>query len=343
MSVPLIRTLRRRWRLYRIPQVIGHWRDVIARPPSRSDYDICYVVAPQNRGWILDRVAHELASANQRRRVIVSDSSTLPDARVYFYTHPALFLRHGTWRGRPARARAVFVTHTYAESFDEVASGLRGAQLVICMNSAVRDALIDRGVAPLRTMVAIGGVDAERFTPAPRPRPSRILLSSGFYARKAPDTLLNLVRRLPEEQFLLLGRDWAKWPDFPSLQACRNFEYVETPYDDYPAHYRRCDLFVSLSTLEGGPIPLLEAMQADLVPVVTRTGFARDVIEHGKNGFLFDPDASVDAIAALITAARARAFDVRSTASDYTWSAFCTRVNAGLEQLLGDSPDRHPS
>jgi hypothetical protein len=210
-SSDLMRHLRRRWRFYSLPHAIGRWRDAIARPPSRAEYDICYVVAPQNRGWILDRVAGELAAANQRRRVIVSESAALPDARLYFFTHAALFLREAGWRGRAARLRAVFVTHTHPDTVDEVASGLRGAQLVVCMNTSLRDSLVARGVAPARTEVVIGGADAATFTPAPRPRPRRILLSSGFYARKAPEALLALVRALPAEPFLLVGRDWKNW------------------------------------------------------------------------------------------------------------------------------------
>jgi glycosyltransferase involved in cell wall biosynthesis len=334
----LVRDVRRRWRLYRLQHAVARWRDGLARPPSGAAYDVCYVVAPQNRGWILDRVARELAAANPHRRVIVSESGALPDARTYFFTHANLFLREMGWRGRAGRTRAVFVTHAFPDHLDEVASGLRGAHLVVCMNSSVRDALLERGVPLARTQVAIGGVDADQFTPGPRPRPRRVLLSSGFYDRKAPDALLALVRALPAEPFLLVGRGWKRWSGFEALSSCANFEYVETGYEEYPAHYRRCDLFVSLSSLEGGPIPLLEAMHADLVPVVSRTGFAPDVIEHGRNGFLFDPGVPIDVIAALLEAARARPFDVRSSAAEYTWAAFCSRVNSALDRLLEPGP-----
>jgi glycosyltransferase involved in cell wall biosynthesis len=46
----------------------------------------------------------------------------------------------------------------------------------------------------------------------------------------------------------------------------------------------RATLFLSLSKLEGGPIPLIESMRMGVIPVATDTGFARDIIATGKNG-----------------------------------------------------------
>jgi glycosyltransferase involved in cell wall biosynthesis len=333
----LLRDVARRWRLYRVQHAVSRWRDAIAARPAGADVDICYVVAPQNRGWILDRVARELSASYEAGRSVVSEPGALPPARVYFFTHPNLFLRDIGWRGRPGRTRAVFVTHTYPENLDEIASGLRTAQFLVCMNSAVRESLVARGVPRQRTEVFIGGADEAQFTPAEGARPRRILLSSGYYERKAPFSLLALVRALPGEEFLLVGRDWRRWSQFTDLARCPNFEYVEPAYDQYPAQYRHCDVFLSLSSLEGGPIPLIEAMLTDLVPVVTRTGFAPDIIEHGKNGFLFDPGAPVAAVIPLLEAARERRFAVRATALDYTWNVFSRRVNDALHRLIASA------
>jgi len=138
----------------------------------------------------------------------------------------------------------------------------------------------------------IGAADPDVFTPAVE-RGSAVLLSSAFYPRKHPERLLALVQQLPDERFVLLGKGWQQWARFDALRACPNFTYLDEPYDAYPDHYRRAGVFLSLSTMEGGPIPLLEAMCADLIPVASRTGFAPDVIQHGSNGFLFEPDAPV--------------------------------------------------
>ena len=324
--------LRRALKLYRFEHALARCRDAVA---SRSigATEICYVVAPQNRDWILNRIGMELAAASPNGRVVVAaDVRRLPPARVYFFTHVSLFMRHFGWRGRSA-VRAVFVTHISDQVFDEVASGLRGADAVFCMNSQTIEALRAAGVPASRLRLAIGGVDVGAFERHQEVKPRRVILNSAFYPRKNPEKLAALVRALPAERFLLIGRNWPDWPGFESLRASMNFEYIEADYAEYPALYLRGDVFLSLSRLEGGPIPLLEAMSADLVPIATRTGFAPDVIDHGSNGFLCDCDAPVEEIAALLDEARSRPRQVRETVLCYSWSAFSARVNDTLASL----------
>ena len=54
----------------------------------------------------------------------------------------------------------------------------------------------------------------------------------------------------------------------------------------YPDLYSKMDVFVSPSILEGGPVPILESMMSNCVPVASKTGFCPDIINHGQNGFL---------------------------------------------------------
>ena len=66
------------------------------------------------------------------------------------------------------------------------------------------------------------------------------------------------------------------------------FNTFKLNYHDYPKFYKKMKIFLSLSSLEGGPIPLLEAMMSNCFPVITNVGFCSDVVKNGKNGFL-DP------------------------------------------------------
>ncbi|HWI20083.1 MAG TPA: glycosyltransferase, partial [Vicinamibacterales bacterium] len=86
------------------------------------------------------------------------------------------------------------------------------------------------------------------------------------------------------------------------------------------------DVFVSLAQLEGGPIPLIETMMCNVVPVASRTGFAPDLITHGDNGFLFDVDAPASTIAELVQAALAHDVDIRASVAHLTWERFAGRV-----------------
>lgn len=55
--------------------------------------------------------------------------------------------------------------------------------------------------------------------------------------------------------------------------------------------YRQMTVFVMYSTdeVESGTLPLLEAMARGVPVLATKQGMARDIIEDGKNGILFEP------------------------------------------------------
>ncbi|MBV9273909.1 MAG: glycosyltransferase, partial [Verrucomicrobia bacterium] len=157
---------------------------------------------------------------------------------------------------------------------------------------------------------------------------------TAFYERKNPDLILELVKALPSRSFILIGRNWNQYPRFPELNELSNFEYVDIPYSEYPKYYEKMSVFVSASNLEGGPIPLIEAMMSNIVPVASRTGFAPDLIKHGRNGFLFDVGSPVKLIADLITQAFALQTDIRDTVEHLSWRNFSLQINALMAESV---------
>ena len=148
---------------------------------------------------------------------------------------------------------------------------------------------LDRaGIEQTMLSRAIPGVDDERFRPHVRSG-GVVGFCSAYYERKNPSTIIDIVRAVPSEEFILVGRGWDSSPWATTLSSLPNLRCVEADYADYPMLYDEMDVFVSPSTLEGGPMPLLEAMMCNVVPIATRTGFAPDLIEHGVNGLLVPP------------------------------------------------------
>ena len=95
------------------------------------------------------------------------------------------------------------------------------------------------------------------------------------------------------------------------------------------------DVFVSASYLEGGPIPLIEAMMSNIVPVASDTGFTADVIRHGENGFIFPVDTSVSQICEWIERAFILKTNVRFTAESLSWKHYSLEIL----KLLGYNPN----
>ena len=93
-----------------------------------------------------------------------------------------------------------------------------------------------------------------------------------------------------------------------------------------PDIYSKMDVLVSPSHIEGGPVPLLEAMLCNVVPVATRTGFGPDLIKHGENGFLFDSTAPVDEVIPLIKKAYKLKANVREAAEQHSWKNYGEKI-----------------
>lgn len=298
------------------------------------DLDLALIVSDRNRGWVLETICREIASRHPGRTLLHYSVRDLPRARAYFFSHYSLFdacvRRNPLLRFRRTLVFFTHPSHPRAES-SRVARQLEKATAVLSMSSVHAEGLVADGVPMERVHVLLPGTDPDRFVPHHRDGSGAVGLSSAYYPRKNPDGVAAIVRALPGRRFLLVGKGWSAWSGFESLRSEPNFTYVEPRYDDYPRYYAAMDVFVSASTLEGGPVPLLEAMMANVVPVSSRTGFAPDLIDDGRNGFLFDVDAPVEVVCELVERAYGLEANVRATVEDRTWERFVADVRAVAE------------
>lgn len=323
-----------RWlRHYLRVRLIGWVRQRRNRPP-RTD-ELLFVVQETARGWIMETICKNLCAhypGRARLHYPAAVHEPLPAAAAYFFVHQneaiaALARDPNVWRGR----RLVQYTHPSHESTvvraAEIVYALNHQSRVLTMNSRAREALIASGVRPARIATLVGASDPERFRPHQRPGAGVVGLSAAYYPRKNPELMAAVVRAMPDLHFILIGKDWEQWDGFAALLTYGNFEYLTIPYADYPAAYARMDVFLSTSALEGGPIPLIEAMMCNLVPVVSDTGFAPDIIRHGDNGYLFPVDADPQQVAGLIRQALANPSDVAATATHLSWQAMALELH----------------
>lgn len=297
------------------------------RRPEAPELDVVFVVAPQNRGWILEAICREVAERMDGPSAILDAGTELPAAKAYFFSHYSLF-RNQPWHGavQPERSLVWYTHPTHGpREARGIARQLARARAVVATSSVSADDLLQIGVPRRKVEVVIPGADPVRFRPHGRGG-GAVGFCSAYYPRKAPEIVVDVAMALPERQVRLLGRGWEASPGFDDLVALPNFEYLESGYDDYPAFYASLDVLVSPSRLEGGPIPLLEAMMSNVVPVATRTGFAPDLIVDGVNGVLCDVGAPGAAFVDAIARADQLTADVRATVERYTWDAFAARI-----------------
>ena len=177
--------------------------------------------------------------------------------------------------------------------------------------------------------VVLGGFDPIKFGLIQGGARDLIGLSSSFYLRKNPNTIFNVISSLPQFKFVLLGKNWESWDRFEELITLPNFKYITPNYDDYSIWYNRMKIFLSLSFLEGGPIPLIEAMACGAYPIVSDTGFAEDIILNNDTGTILKLSLGDKIIVEIITEIMESNIDESLICHDVknlTWDNFSFKI-----------------
>lgn len=162
--------------------------------------------------------------------------------------------------------------------------------------------------AKLRTLP--NGVDVSRFRP-PNDNDERVrirrklgvpdtskvaICAANLMPIKAVDVLIEAWRQLPGDQEAMRLLIVGDGPTAGELKATADRLHCDHTVsflgnrDDVPALLRAADLFVSSSRYEACSIAILEAMSSGLAVVATDVGGNRELVEHGRSGWLVPPD-----------------------------------------------------
>jgi glycosyltransferase involved in cell wall biosynthesis len=299
-----------------------------------EEYDLVFVVLDFAKGWILEAICREIAAYFSGKYCFHYSEFSLPPSKAYFFSHYSFLpvcikLNPLIWESKIL----VWYTHPRNDlgiSEDELIYALNKASKVICTCSQFARLLVSQGVNSKKVTYTLGAADPNVFQPHERAN-GAVGFCTAFYYRKEPERILNIIKMMPTRKFILLGKGWKNYEKFPEMEALSNFSYIEAPYSDYPKYYAAMDVFVSTAKLEGGPIPLVEAMMCNVVPVASNTGFAPDLIVHGENGLIFDVNSSVEEICKLIEQAFDIKTNVRQTVSKLSWENFSFAIQENLK------------
>jgi glycosyltransferase involved in cell wall biosynthesis len=319
---------------------------LLDRVVPRDRVDLALLDNRDDGAWILARVCTELKRYVPRSSLMLDFRERLPEAKAYFYSHYSLYiqsLRANPWLRN--RRHIVLFTHRrdIGLSEPELVRALNNAHLVIFMTQADCDYFVASGLDKARAAHWVFGADEDLFVP---PSVERVPLASrrpvvgfclGFRAhphyreRKNYDFVVEIIKQLvADHDVLLVGQGFHGYERFGELLNLSRFTYAEPRYDDYVRFYQQMDVFVSASALEGGPVPLIESMMCNVVPVVSNTGFAPTVVRNRENGFIFDVPCSASEVVSLVRQALLLRRPVRESVLPYSWRAFSAHVAAAL-------------
>lgn len=99
--------------------------------------------------------------------------------------------------------------------------------------------------------------------------------------------------------FLIVGYGWKKLVDDLRNMGLTVFYKVNVPFRELPQLYRRLDLYLITSFLEGGPLTLLEAGASGVPIISTPVGLSPEILSQNGCGKLlkgFDSDEIAAAV-----------------------------------------------
>ncbi|MBL7647397.1 MAG: glycosyltransferase family 4 protein [Candidatus Hydrogenedentes bacterium] len=119
--------------------------------------------------------------------------------------------------------------------------------------------------------------------------------SSDAGGRKGTDTFVKGMRVLlgmgHVPQVLIVGPGWG---EFIASLSSSGVQCLWKPFvvgeAEFAALYRAMDVYWCTSTIEGGPVPVLEAMASGVCCLSTQVGMVPEAIRNGENGFLLPFD-----------------------------------------------------
>ncbi|HEY8164296.1 MAG TPA: glycosyltransferase family 4 protein [Gemmatimonadaceae bacterium] len=278
------------------------------------------LLVPDSIYWVTGTIAASFARYNPWMRPAIISGPVLDDiaqgdpafADRFDVVHFVCPYAARDWLA-PLRSRVPVVTsHHHVTNWDLLRHNLDGDCIVAGSTEWAED-IIARGADPNQVVCIPYGVDADRFAPvaidtriATR---GRLGLSDdgpviGFFGKRGSndddrkgtdvfvDAISQLSRIVPHTQVLVVGPGWH---DFVSEFQQLGVNCVWIPFasrlDDLAPLHGALDFYWVTARVEGGPVPLLEAMSTGVACLTTPVGLARDIVD-GSNGVMLPKGAS---------------------------------------------------
>ena len=296
---------------------------------------VTYVARDADKSWIFGAKVRRLSkhSSLNAKPYFHAKLRNLPHSDAYFFIFPNYFCR--AIRHNPFilnKKNIVMYTHqhwTNSYSKTHISWCLNKAHKVICLNSITKTQLIEIGIREDKIEVIHIASSPKKFY-AHKRNSGAVGFCCAYSERKNPKLIYNIIKHMPEKHFYIIGVLWEQFDKYKELSSFTNFTYINNAdYADYPNLYNKIDTFISASFLEGGPVPLLEAMLSNCFPIASKTGFCNDIINHGINGFLFDTNTNYQEVITLINQADSIQTNIRETVLAYSWEN-CSQKIDGL-------------
>jgi len=252
-------------------------------------------------------------------------------------------------------ARGADVNHftTMAKPRRLITEAATQAAKVITVSQALKDRLVDVGVAEDSIVELRNGVDLETFHPTSlglrgrsgSPSQLRIATIARLVPSKGNDLVIEALAHLPEVHLTIVGIG----PELTRLQALASDRRVaervsfrpRIPHQEMADFYNSVDLTVLASRQDGFANVLIESLACGTPVVATAVGGAVEIIDPSIGALVAErePQAMADAISRQLTSLPDRS-TVRSYAEDFSWDKTTAGQIALFEEIIQQTPVR---
>ncbi len=277
--------------------------------------------------------------AMRRPAEVIAQSLSRLGAKVSIDDKPDLsadIMYHCPWHTLVARERGdaakhvMLYTHCNPGMEDDLLEACKNANAVVAMSFAGRKELIDLGVTPEKLIVIPMGTDG--FTP--RKIKVGVVGAVQPNGRKREHLLTDMswLEDLSAYHFMIVGKGWE-----PTVKTLQN-NGVSVTYSpelsdaDMRYFYQQIDVLVVTGYLEGGPMPLLEALASGTPVLTPRFGYAADISLGYQNYYLNAAELLRHLNRQFANPQRDRV----EIASMYRWADFAEEHVALFERLTGE-------
>jgi glycosyltransferase involved in cell wall biosynthesis len=273
------------------------------------------LLVPDSIYWVTGTIAKSIAAANPNLDATIVSGPLLGDmftdadviADRFDLVHFICPYASRDWLPLLASKVPVVTSHHHVTSWDLIRHNVDGDAIVAGSQEWVND-LETRGADMSRVFRVPYGVDVDLFKPGTAAQKQamrdRLGLSDaapviGFFAkrasndddRKGTDIFIRAVTMLHTELsdmgVLIVGPGWQ---DLVSQFRDEGIRCAWLPFvedtNDVPPLYQALDFYWVTARVEGGPVPLLEAMSSEVCCLTTAVGLAREVVRDGVNAVL---------------------------------------------------------
>jgi glycosyltransferase involved in cell wall biosynthesis len=262
----------------------------------------------------------------------------IPTADAYFFSYPTLFKHYEQKNSAKFKNNSIVLyPHNEPEmgSINEQVILLNKAFKVHFYCKADAENLIKNGLSLDKITIANCAIDIDCELDYKVKRVSNtIVLASKYGPRKGANLLPKIIQKLPSWNFIVMGRGWEGFIRDNELGNLPNFRYVKFNKINRSKYFSEARIFLSLSNLEGGPVPLIESMSLGVIPICTETGFASEFISDGANGFLLPVNPDPDFIVSKINCVDTIINDPSDAVKHLTWDRITRLTNSDLNKIV---------